>query len=172
MNKKAIYNALGKILILLAFTMLVPLLVAFYYGEPLKPFTVSILITFLAGLLLTRIKSSAEWQQKEALAIVALTWLSAAIFGGIPFLFEGVSFIDAVFETMSGFTSTGSTIFVDIESYSRSLLFWRSFTQWLGGMGIIVLFIAILPKLGVAGRQLFRAEAPGPTEDKLSLIHI
>ncbi|KKG78451.1 potassium transporter [Methanosarcina mazei] len=118
-------------------------------------------------MLLTRIKSSAEWQQKEALAIVALTWLSAAIFGGIPFLFEGVSFIDAVFETMSGFTSTGSTIFVDIESYSRSLLFWRSFTQWLGGMGIIVLFIAILPKLGVAGRQLFRAEAPGPTEDKL-----
>ena len=86
MNKKAIYNALGKILILLAFTMLVPLLVAFYYGEPLKPFTVSILITFLAGLLLTRIKSSVEWQQKEALAIVALTRLSAAILeGSFPF---------------------------------------------------------------------------------------
>lgn len=167
MHNKAVFNALGKILVLLAFTMLIPLLVALYYHEPLKPFIVSILITLLAGLLLTCIKSSVEWQQKEALAIVALTWLSAAIFGGIPFLFEGVSFIDAVFETMSGFTSTGSTIFVDIESHSRSLLFWRSFTQWLGGMGIIVLFIAILPKFGVAGRQLFRAEAPGPTEDKL-----
>ena len=167
MNNKAIFNALGKILVLLAFTMLVPLLVALYYHEPLKPFIVSIFITLLAGLLLTSIKSDAEWQQKEALAIVALAWLAAAVFGGIPFLFERVSFLDAVFETMSGFTSTGSTIFADIEIYSRSLLFWRSFTQWLGGMGIIVLFIAILPKLGVAGRQLFRAEAPGPTEDKL-----
>jgi trk system potassium uptake protein TrkH len=167
MNNKAVFNALGRILVLLAFTMLVPLLVALYYHEPLKPFIVSILITLLAGLLLTRIKSSVEWQQKEALAIVALTWLSAAIFGAIPFLFEGISFIDAVFETMSGFTSTGSSILVDIEALSRSLLFWRSFNSWLGGMGIIVLFIAILPKLGVAGRQLFRAEAPGPTEDKL-----
>ena len=167
MNNRAVFNALGRILVLLAFTMLVPLLVALYYHEPLKPFIISILITLLAGLLLTRIKSSAEWQQKEALAIVALTWLAAAIFGAIPFLFEGISFIDAVFETMSGFTSTGSSILVDIEALSRGLLFWRSFNTWLGGMGIIVLFIAILPKLGVAGRQLFRAEAPGPTEDKL-----
>lgn len=167
MNNRAVFNALGRILVLLAFTMLVPLLVALYYNEPLKPFISSTLITFLAGLLLTRIKSDAEWQQKEALAIVALTWLAAAIFGAIPFLFEGISFIDAVFETMSGFTSTGSSILVDIEALSRSLLFWRSFNSWLGGMGIIVLFIAVLPKIGVAGRQLFRAEAPGPTEDKL-----
>ncbi len=114
-----------------------------------------------------RFKGREDWQQKEALAIVALSWLAAAVFGAIPFLFERVSFIDAVFETMSGFTSTGSSILIDIESYSRSLFFWRSFTAWLGGMGIIVLFIAVLPKLGVAGRQLFRAEAPGPTEDKL-----
>src|SRR5512133_2740594 len=107
MHNKAVFNALGKILVLLAFTMLVPLLVALYYHEPLTPFIVSILITLLAGLLLTLIKSSVEWQQQEALANVALTWLTAAIFGGIPFLFEGVTFIDAVFETMSGFTSTG-----------------------------------------------------------------
>ncbi|HII81103.1 MAG TPA: TrkH family potassium uptake protein [Methanosarcina sp.] len=167
MNNKAIFNALGKILILLAFTMLVPLFVAIYYREPLEPFIASILVTLLAGLLFSRIKSGVEWQQKEALAIVALSWLSAAIFGAIPFLFEEISFLDAVFETMSGFTSTGSSILVDIEIHSRSLLFWRSFTAWLGGMGIIVLFVAILPKLGVAGRQLFRAEAPGPTEDKL-----
>lgn len=167
MNNRAIFNALGKIMVLLAFTMIVPLFVAFYYSEPLEPFIVSILVTLLAGLLLTHIKSGVEWQQKEALAIVALSWLAAAIFGAIPFLFEGVSFLDAVFETMSGFTSTGSSILVDIEIHSRSFLFWRSFTAWLGGMGIIVLFVAILPKLGVAGRQLFRAEAPGPTEDKL-----
>lgn len=147
--------------------MLVPLLVAFYYREPLVPFIVSFFITLVSGLLLMRFKGREDWQQKEALAIVALSWLAAAIFGAIPFLFEGVSFIDAVFESMSGFTSTGSSILTNIESYSRGLLFWRSFTAWLGGMGIIVLFIAVLPKLGVAGRQLFRAEAPGPTEDKL-----
>jgi trk system potassium uptake protein TrkH len=147
--------------------MLVPLLVALYYREPLEPYIISFFITLFTALLLMRFKSSSDWQQKEALAIVSLSWLAAAVFGAIPFLFEKVSFIDAVFETMSGFTSTGSSIFVDIESYSRGLLFWRSFTAWLGGMGIIVLFVAILPKLGVAGRQLFRAEAPGPTEDKL-----
>lgn len=167
MDNKAVSNALGKILFLLAFTMLVPLLVAFYYREPLVPFVFSFFATLIAGLLLMRFKGRDDWQQKEALAIVALSWLAAAVFGAIPFLFEGISFIDAVFETMSGFTSTGSSILVDIEGYSRGLLFWRSFTAWLGGMGIIVLFIAVLPKLGVAGRQLFRAEAPGPTEDKL-----
>jgi len=166
-DNRTVFNALGKILFLLAFTMLVPLLVAYYYREPLVPFIVSFSITLISGLLLMRFKGREDWQQKEALAIVALSWLAAAIYGAIPFLFEQISFIDAVFETMSGFTSTGSSIFVDIESHSRSLLFWRSFTAWLGGMGIIVLFIAVLPKLGVAGRQLFRAEAPGPTEDKL-----
>ncbi len=155
-DNSAVFNALGKILFLLAFTMLVPLLVAFYYREPLVPFIVSFFITLVSGLLLMRFKGREDWQQKEALAIVALSWLAAAIFGAIPFLFEGVSFIDAVFESMSGFTSTGSSILTNIESYSRGLLFWRSFTAWLGGMGIIVLFIAVLPKLGVAGRQLFR----------------
>lgn len=167
MDNRAVFNALGKILFLLAFTMLVPLLVAYYYRESLVPFIISFLVTLIVSLFLMRFKGREDWQQKEALAIVALSWLAAAVFGAIPFLFERVSFIDAVFETMSGFTSTGSSILVDIERYSRSLLFWRSFTAWLGGMGIIVLFIAVLPKLGVAGRQLFRAEAPGPTEDKL-----
>lgn len=167
MDHRAVFNALGKILFLLAFTMLVPLLVALYYREPLLPFITSFFVTLIASLLLMLNKGRADWQQKEALAIVALSWLAAAIFGAIPFLFENISFIDAVFETMSGFTSTGSSILTDIEIHSRGLLFWRSFTAWLGGMGIIVLFIAILPKLGVAGRQLFRAEAPGPTEDKL-----
>ena len=166
-DNRTVFNALGKILFLLSFTMLVPLLVAYYYREPLVPFIVSFSITLISGLLLMRFKGREDWQQKEALAIVALSWLAAAIYGAIPFLFEQISFIDAVFETMSGFTSTGSSILVDIESHTRSLLFWRSFTAWLGGMGIIVLFIAVLPKLGVAGRQLFRAEAPGPTEDKL-----
>jgi len=105
--------------------------------------------------------------RKEGFAIVALGWLAAAFFGSIPFMLDGFSPLNAVFESMSGFTTTGSTILTDIESHPKGILFWRSMIQWLGGMGIIVLFIAILPKLGVAGRQLFRAEAPGPTEDKL-----
>lgn len=98
--------------------MLVPLLVAYYYREPLVPFIVSFFITLVSGLLLMRFKGREDWQQKEALAIVALSWLAAAIYGAIPFLFEQISFIDAVFETMSGFTSTGSSILVDIESHS------------------------------------------------------
>ncbi|AKB50564.1 Potassium uptake protein TrkH [Methanosarcina barkeri str. Wiesmoor] len=147
--------------------MIVPLGVAYYYGESLTPFLVSILITTLTGFLLLSYKTEEEWMRKEGFAIVALGWLAAAVFGAIPFMLDGISPLNAVFESMSGFTTTGSTILTDIESHPKGILFWRGMIQWLGGMGIIVLFIAILPKLGVAGRQLFRAEAPGPTEDKL-----
>ncbi|WP_083810119.1 potassium transporter TrkG [Methanohalobium evestigatum] len=104
---------------------------------------------------------------REAFAIVAFGWISVVLFGTIPYLFYDIGFVDALFESMSGFTATGSTVLVGIESYPKGLLFWRSMTQWLGGMGIIVLFISILPKIGVGGRQMFRAEMPGIQEDKL-----
>ncbi|MDD2438991.1 MAG: TrkH family potassium uptake protein, partial [Methanosarcinaceae archaeon] len=130
-------------------------------------FLVAILITSLVGFLLLKYKSEGDWLLKEGFAIVALGWLAAALFGAIPFVLDGISPLNALFESMSAFTTTGSTILVDIEQHSKSILFWRCMMQWLGGMGIIVLFIAILPKLGVAGRQMFRAEAPGPTENKL-----
>ncbi|MCQ6962961.1 TrkH family potassium uptake protein [Methanolobus chelungpuianus] len=168
MNYAIVFNVLGNLLRFLGLIMVFPLVVALYYGEPLLPFATSIVITVASGIALSRIwKTESEWKIREGFLIVVLGWLSAAIFGSIPFLFEGVTVINALFETMSGFTSTGATILVDIEAYSKSLLFWRSMTQWVGGMGIIVLVIAILPKLGVAGRQLFRAEAPGPFEDKI-----
>ena len=168
MNFAVVLNVLGSLLRFLGLIMAIPLLVAFYYGEPLLPFAVAIVITGTVGVVLSRLwKTEGDWKVREGFFIVVLGWLAAAIFGSIPFLFEGVTVINAVFETMSGFTSTGATILVDIEAYSKSLLFWRSMTQWVGGMGIIVLVIAILPKLGVAGRQLFRAEAPGPFEDKI-----
>jgi trk system potassium uptake protein TrkH len=148
--------------------MVVPLLVAYYYDESLYPFIVAVAVTGFTGIVLSlKYKSDEEWKTREGFAIVSLGWLAAAAFGAIPFVFDGIAPLNALFESMSGFTTTGATVFVDIESHSRSILFWRSMTQWLGGMGIIMLFIAILPKLGVAGRQLFRAEAPGPTEDKL-----
>lgn len=167
MNFRVILYVLGGILRLLGLFMVIPLGVAYYYGESLTPFLVSILITLVTGLLLLYYKTEDEWMRKEGIAIVALGWLAAAVFGAIPFMMDGISPLNAVFESMSGFTTTGSTILTDIESHPKSILFWRGMIQWLGGMGIIVLFVAILPKLGVAGRQLFRAEAPGPTEDKL-----
>jgi trk system potassium uptake protein TrkH len=104
------------------------------------------------------------------MAIVAAGWLSIGFFGALPFYLDGAfaSFTDAFFESVSGFTTTGSTVLTDIESVSRSLLLWRSLIQWLGGMGIIVLSLAILPFLGVGGMQLFKAEVPSPVPDKLS----
>ncbi|WP_292469156.1 TrkH family potassium uptake protein [Methanolobus sp.] len=168
MNYGVILNVLGGLLRFLGLIMIVPLLVAFYYGDSLYPFLVAVLVTGGIGtLFLKRYGASDEWKIREGFAIVAFGWLAAAVFGSIPFMLDGISPINAVFESMSGFTTTGATVLLDIEAHSRSILFWRSMTQWIGGMGIIMLFIAILPKLGVAGRQLFRAEAPGPTEDKL-----
>ncbi|AAM04897.1 TPA: TrkH family potassium uptake protein [Methanosarcina acetivorans] len=167
MNIKIVFYVLGGLLRLLGLLMIVPLGVAYYYGESLTPFLVSIVITVLTGLILLSYKTDEDWMRKEGFAIVALGWLAVAVFGAIPFMLDGISPLNSLFEAMSAFTTTGSTILTDIESHPKGILFWRSMMQWLGGMGIIVLFIAVLPKFGVAGRQLFRAEAPGPTEDKL-----
>ncbi|MDD3245595.1 MAG: TrkH family potassium uptake protein [Methanosarcina sp.] len=167
MNFKIVFYVLGGLLRLLGMLMVIPLGVAYYYGESLTPFLVSIVITVLTGLILLSYKTDEDWMRKEGFAIVALGWLAAAVFGAIPFMLDGISPLNSLFESMSAFTTTGSTILTDIGSHPKGILFWRCMMQWLGGMGIIVLFIAILPKLGVAGRQLFRAEAPGPTEDKL-----
>lgn len=167
MNFRIVLYVLGGLLRLLGGFMLVPLGVAYYYEEKLTPFLVPILITTFIGIILYLYKTDEEWARQEGFAIVAFGWLAAAFFGAIPFMLVEISPLNAVFESMSAFTTTGSTILTDIESYPKGILFWRGMMQWLGGMGIIVLFIAILPKLGVAGRQLFRAEVPGPTEDKL-----
>ena len=119
--------------------------------------------------LFTRNPENNELGKREGYLIVTLGWLSMAIFGAIPFVVYGTipNYADAFFETMSGFTTTGATILVDIETIPAGLLFWRSLTQWLGGMGIIVLSLAILPILGIGGMQLFTAEVPGITPDKL-----
>ena len=175
MRFKVVLNTLGIILKYLGVLMLIPALVGFYYSwqDPsqfpsVMVFVYSFIITTSLGLILEYTnRNTDELRNRESFGIVAFAWLSAAIFGALPFLFSGMQPIDALFESMSGFTTTGATIMTDIESHSRALLFWRCFMQWLGGMGIIMLFLAILPKLAIAGRQLFKAEAPGPTEDKL-----
>ena len=110
-----------------------------------------------------------ELNRREALLIVSLSWVLCSVFGGLPFLMEGMVShpVDALFEATSGFTTTGSTILESIEDKSRAALWWRSLIQWLGGMGIVVLFVAIFPQVGAGGRRLFESEAPGPTKEQL-----
>ena len=129
-------------------------------------------ITMIAGLLLFGLFRKAKVKQishREGMAIVAIGWVAVGFFGAIPFYLgaEFNTFVDAFFESVSGFTTTGSSILTNIEAVSKGLLFWRSFIQWLGGMGIIVLSVAILPFLGVGGMQLYKAEVPSPVPDKL-----
>ncbi|GAB4259615.1 MAG: TrkH family potassium uptake protein [Deferrisomatales bacterium] len=122
------------------------------------------------GLLAATRGTRPELTHREGFAVVTLGWALYGVLGALPFVLSGwiPSFVDALFEALSGFTTTGATILTDIEALPRSLLLWRAATHWLGGMGIIVLSLAILPMLGVGGMQLFRAEVPGPTADRLS----
>ena len=172
MHIKLVVHVLGLLLIFLSAVMLLPIPFSLYYGDGVHIyFIISALITFLVGFIafkLTRLDRDVH--AREGFAIVTLGWISFALFGCLPFILSGYipSLTNAFFETMSGFTTTGATILVDIEGLPHGILFWRSLTQWLGGMGIIVLSIAILPFLGVGGMQLFKAEVPGPTPDKLT----
>ena len=161
-------HILGSILKYLALIYIFPLLVAVYYGEDWRIFLYSLLLTLAIGLFLEfGFKTLKEIERADGFSIVAFTWLLLPLFGAVPYVFLGWSFLDAFFEAMSGFTTTGATILVRVEELPRSALLWRSLTQWLGGMGVIALFIAILPRLGVGGSQLFDLEAPGPMPERL-----
>ncbi len=173
MNIPLVLNTLGKLIILLAGIMLVPLGVAIHSDSEveIKAFILSIISAGIIGAVMKFFTKGDESQLgvREGFGIVTFGWLLSALFGAIPYLHTGFcnNFSDAYFESMSGFTTTGSTIFNDIELLPCSILFWRSLTQWLGGMGIIVFFVAFLPALKVGGYQLFSAEAPGPKTDKI-----
>jgi trk system potassium uptake protein TrkH len=154
-------------------TMLLPMAVGLYYRDgSLSSLLKAMGTTLPAGLLLYVIFRGEKVEvisQREGMAIVALGWTAVGFFGALPFFWGKTSLVlvDAVFESVSGFTTTGASVLTDIESASKGLLFWRSFIQWLGGMGIIVLSVAILPFLGVGGMSLYRAEVPSPVPDKL-----
>jgi trk system potassium uptake protein TrkH len=167
-----VIHILGFLLIFLSVAMLLPIPFALYYGEgDYIFFIISALITFAVGFAAFKFtRLDRDVRAREGFAIVTLSWISFSLLGCLPFLLSGYipSLTNAFFETMSGFTTTGATILVDIEKLPHGLLFWRSFTHWLGGMGIVVLSVAILPFLGVGGMQLFRAEVPGPAPDKLT----
>lgn len=173
MNYRLILNIVGISLLFLSFFMIFPLIVSFVYGETDgSHLLISLLITVTAGNSLyffTRQTRREDISHREAFVIVTVTWLAMSLFGAIPYMFTAGfdSFTDAYFESMAGFTTTGSSILSDIESIPKGILFWRSMTQWIGGMGIIVLAIAILPLLGTGGMQLFKAEVPEISLDKL-----
>jgi trk system potassium uptake protein TrkH len=175
MNIKQVLRVVSVLLLVIGFFMLIPLSIAIHDGSVriilsfLGPVLCIILIGVL-GLFLTRKNVSPAITTRGGLLLVVLSWVSATFFSSLPFYLSGAipSFAGAFFETMSGYTTTGATILTEIEALPSAILFWRSLTHWLGGMGIVVLTVAILPLLGVGGLQLIRAEAPGPTIDKLT----
>ena len=172
-NFKEVARALGTLVMVEAVFMLLGLPFSFYYGEnDILPIVYSSLITGISGVLLfisAGKKKRKHVGKREAYIIVSLAWVIISIFGTLPYILSGTitNFTNAFFETMSGFTTTGSSVLNDIEAVSKGVLFWRSMTHWIGGMGIIVLTLAIMPLLGVGGTQLFAAEVPGPEPDKL-----
>jgi trk system potassium uptake protein TrkH len=171
-NVKVIIKVIGFLLVIEGFFMFGGLPFSIYYGEAESlSILYSGLITIFSGGLLwfsTR-KHPRNIGRKEGYVIVAVTWIIISLFGTLPFLLSGTipNFTDAFFETMSGFTTTGATILTDIEAMPKGILFWRSMTHWIGGMGIIVFTVAVLPILGIGGMQLYAAEMPGVTKDKL-----
>ena len=170
MNYRMICRVLGMILGCLAALLLLPMSAALYYGEGVSHFLKTIAIAGALGLLMTRVKArDTKLCPKDGFAIVGLGWILMSAFGALPFVFSGdiPNFIDAMFETASGFTTTGASILTDIEAMSRGCLFWRSFTHWVGGMGVLVFIMAILPMNGNHSMHIMRAEVPGPTVGKL-----
>ena len=175
MNYRLVFYVVGNFLKYFGLIMLIPAVVSLIHGDDeLIAFLItSIAITFTGYLLEIITKKAAvlnEIYRQEAFMIAALCWVLACVFGCLPYLLLSVFShpVDAIFESFSGFTTTGATVLSEIESLPHGILFYRSFTQWLGGMGIIILAIAILPRLSVGGMQLMGLEAPGPTTEKLT----
>ncbi|MDY6878654.1 MAG: TrkH family potassium uptake protein [Desulfatiglans sp.] len=163
----------GLLILFLGISMAAPLIVSLIYDDgSAYSLGLSMIITSGVGIVLylsTRHHKEVHLNHRDGVTVVTLGWIMSGLVGTLPFLFSGSipDFTDAYFESMSGFTTTGSSVLADIEGLPEGILFWRSQTQWLGGMGIIVLSIAILPFLGVGGMQLYKAEIPGPLVDKL-----
>ena len=171
-NSKLIYKILGQLLFIEAFLLFVSLLVAYYYQQDdIFAFVVATLTTIGGGLILKWKGHGADnsMSRRDAYLVVSLSWIIFSLFGTLPFMVSGYinNFTDAYFETMSGFTTTGATILDDVECFPHGLLFWRSLTQWIGGLGIVFFTIALLPSLVGGQTKVFAAEATGPIKTKL-----
>ncbi len=169
MNIKLVLKLVGRVLLLEAAALVLPLAVALLYREDLLPFLLSIAIVAAVGLALSALPARQQFFTREGFVAVGLIWIFTGLVGALPFLFSGwfATPMDAIFESCSGFTTTGSTILTDIEALPKGILFWRAFTHWLGGMGVLVLATAIVPKLGIRSHYLTQAETPGPVFSKL-----
>lgn len=173
MNPLLVLHLVGAVLLIGAGFMIPPVLVSLHDGGPdFHPLLVGLVSMFGAGLLMfgvTRGRSRAEFRHRDAFLVVTLGWALIALLGSLPYHLSGdfPSFTDAYFESMSGFTTTGASVLSDIEALPRGILLWRSLTQWMGGMGIVVFSLAILPMVGSGGMQLFKAEVPEISVDRL-----
>lgn len=171
MNYKAVLSILGNVVKYMVALLFVPLLIALYYGEgDAKSFLLTILIGAPIGFILSNIKAEKKAiYAKEGFLIVGFAWIIISAIGALPFVISGAipSFIDAFFETVSGFTTTGATILTAIEGLPKGILFWRSFTHWIGGMGFLIFMLALIPSLGSNSIHLLKAESPGPSPGKI-----
>jgi trk system potassium uptake protein TrkH len=169
---RAVGRVLGFLLVVTAGAMLLPALLSALYGDgDAWSFLAGAAVGAASGAVLLWIgRGAGDVRVREGFAVVTLGWLAIGLLGGVPGWLSGemASFTDAAFESISGFTTTGASILTEIESHSHGVLFWRALTHWLGGMGIVLLALAILPLLGVGGMQLFRAEVPGPVAERLT----
>lgn len=172
MKLRETLGLLGEIILLFGFSFLVPLVIALHDGTVLKPFLIPLFASLTLGILLRSLRKEVEIGAREAFLLVSLAWIIVATLGALPYIIAGegslANPLNALFESMSGFTTTGATVMEGFSDHSRAILFWRQLTQWLGGMGIVVLAIAILPRLSVGGSELMALEAPGPQLEKLT----
>ncbi len=175
MHFAVVFNIISILMLVISGFMIFPLWIAYFNGEYIyaAAFLYTILIVSIIGIvvyLITKKIKSNQFSSKDGFLMVTISWVIASAAGALPFYFSGAipSYTEAYFETMSGFTTTGASILTEIQSLPKSILFWRSLTHWLGGMGFVVLTVAIIPLLGVGGVKMVSAESPGPTMDKIS----
>jgi trk system potassium uptake protein TrkH len=176
MRLSLVVHVCGLITRVFGLMFLAPLAVALGYGEyrDAQGFVLALTITCATGQLMRKAGGIAAeeavegMRRVEGLAVVSIAWLLIAWFAGLPYIWSGLGPIDAMFEAMSGLTTTGATVFRDFSHYGKGVFFWRSLTNWLGGMGVIALFVAVLPRLAIGGREIFFAEASGPDDEKVA----
>ncbi|MBR6840154.1 MAG: TrkH family potassium uptake protein, partial [Oscillospiraceae bacterium] len=170
MNYRVVSNILGKVLLAEALLLLLPMIAALRYHESALPFLWTVLPLLIVGGALSAVKpKNSDLFAREGFVIVGLSWMLMSAFGALPFVLSGdiPHYVDALFETVSGFTTTGASILENVENMSRGGNFWRLFTHWVGGMGVLVFIAAVLPISGDHYIHVMRAEVPGPTVSKL-----
>ena len=178
MNLPVIFRILGVLLMLFSFSMLPPLLVSVYYNDGVMySFLTTFFLTLLSGFILWApvMRNRRELKTRDGFLVVTLFWTVLGSFGSFPFIFTsslGMSVTDSFFESISGLTTTGATVLSGLDDLPKSILYYRQQLQWLGGMGIIAIAVAILPMLGIGGMQLYRAESPGPVKDNKLLPRV